>query len=180
MGLGHEELNRFLSVILAVVTIIAHTIGNVRDLAVTPAPSSSHQQLLEPTINISLLSDGRNITQDQSFPLTNPESRCRESGPASGRFVTSAGASAAGVSVRTPVPRACITEEAKAEHQDPRRAENGVGREKEAELPSDNLQRRHSKSKAESSLVPPLINRPGSHSRPVLPPIPSGRMTANP
>lgn len=30
MGLGHEELNRFLSVILAVVTIIAHTIGNVR------------------------------------------------------------------------------------------------------------------------------------------------------
>ncbi|XP_021145891.1 leucine-rich repeat and guanylate kinase domain-containing protein isoform X2 [Columba livia] len=151
-----------------------------RDLAVTPAPSSSRQQLLEPTINISLLSDGRNITQDQSFPLTNPESRCRESGPASGRFVTSAGASAAGVSVRTPVPRACITKEAKAEHQDPRRAENGVDRGKEAEFPSDNLQRRHSKSKAESSLVPPLINRPGSHSRPVLPPIPSGRMTTNP
>ncbi|XP_076202449.1 leucine-rich repeat and guanylate kinase domain-containing protein isoform X2 [Aptenodytes patagonicus] len=150
-----------------------------RDLAVTPAPSSSRQQLLEPTINTSLLSDGRNVTQDQSFPLT--ESRCRESGPASGLSLISAGAPAGeGLSVRTPVPHARLTEEAKAEHRDPRGATNGVDRLKETELPSDNLQTKYSKSKTGSSHVPQLINWPGSHSKPVLPPIPSGRKRTNP
>ncbi|KAK4831979.1 hypothetical protein QYF61_020362 [Mycteria americana] len=152
-----------------------------RDLAVTPAPSSSRQQLLEPTIHASQLSDGRNVTQDQSFPLPNPESRCRESGPAHELFLISAGAPAAeGLSVRTPVPHARLTEEAKAEHQDPRGAKNGVDRLKETELPSDNLQRKYSKSKTGSSHVPQLINWPGSHSKPVLPPIPSGQKRTNP
>ncbi|XP_075580673.1 leucine-rich repeat and guanylate kinase domain-containing protein isoform X2 [Pelecanus crispus] len=149
-----------------------------RDLAVTPAPSGSRQQLLEPTIRASLLSDGRNVTQDQSFPLTNPEGRCRESGPAVGVFPISAGAPAGeGLLVPTPVPHA---EEAKAEHQDPRGAKNGVDRLKETEPPSDNLQRKYSKSKTGSSHVPQLINWPGSHSKPVLPPIPSGRKRTNP
>ncbi|KAM9634959.1 leucine-rich repeat and guanylate kinase domain-containing protein isoform 7-T7 [Morphnus guianensis] len=143
-----------------------------RDLAVTPALSSSHQQLLEPTIHTS---------QDQSFPLTNPESRSRESGPASGRFLISAGTHAAeGLSVQTPVPHAHLTEEAKAEHQDPRGAENRVDRSKESELLSDNLQRKNSKSKTGFSHVPQLIDWPGSHSKPVLPPIPSGRKRTNP
>ncbi|XP_029870560.1 leucine-rich repeat and guanylate kinase domain-containing protein isoform X4 [Aquila chrysaetos chrysaetos] len=153
-----------------------------RDLAFTPAPSSSHQQLLEPTIHTS---------QDQSFPLTNPESRknklkkaikgSRESGPASGRFLISAGTHAAeGLPVQTPVPHAHLTEEAKAEHQDPRGAENRVDRSEETELLSDNLQRKNSKSKTGCSHVPQLIDWPGSHSKPVLPPIPSGRKRTNP
>ncbi|XP_059673018.1 leucine-rich repeat and guanylate kinase domain-containing protein [Gavia stellata] len=169
----------------------AHVQPFQRDLVVTPAPGSSHQQLLEPTTHASLLSDGRNVTQDQSFPLTNPESRksklkkaikgSRESGPASGQFLISGGAPAAkGLLVRTPVPHARLTEEDKAEHQDPRGAENGGGRLKETELPSDNLQRKHSKSKTGSSHVPQLINWPGSHSKPVLPPIPAGRKRTNP
>ncbi|XP_009989084.1 PREDICTED: leucine-rich repeat and guanylate kinase domain-containing protein-like, partial [Tauraco erythrolophus] len=152
-----------------------------RDLAVTPAPSSSHQQLLEPTPHASLLSDGRSVTQDQSFPLANPESRSGESGPAGGRFLTSLGAPAAeGLPARSPVPRVHLTEEAKAEHQDPRGAENGVAKLKEIELPIDNLQRKHGKSKTGSSHVPQLINWLGSHSKPVLPPIPSGRKRTNP
>ncbi|XP_068258108.1 leucine-rich repeat and guanylate kinase domain-containing protein [Nyctibius grandis] len=148
-----------------------------RDLAVTPAPNSSCQQLLEPTIHASLLSDGKNVTQDQSFPLTNPESRksklkktikgCRESGPASGLFL------------RSPVSHAHLTEEANAEHQNPRGDEDGVDRLKETELPSDNLQRKY-KSRTGSSPVPQLINWSGSHFKPVLPPIPSGRKTTNP
>ncbi|XP_009697385.1 PREDICTED: leucine-rich repeat and guanylate kinase domain-containing protein, partial [Cariama cristata] len=152
-----------------------------RDLAFTPAPVSSCQQLLEPVTHPPLLSDGRNVTQDQSFPLPNPESRSGESGPASGRFLISAGAPAAeGLPVRTPVPHARLTEKAKAEHQDPRGAENGVDRLKETELPSDNLQRKYSKSKTGSSQAPQLINWPGSHSKPVLPPIPSGQKRTNP
>ncbi|CAN0017496.1 unnamed protein product [Bubo scandiacus] len=152
-----------------------------RGLAVTPEPSSSRQQFLEPTIHSPLLPDGRNVTQDQSFALTKPESRSRESGPASGRFLISARAPAAeGLPVWTPVPHAHLTEDAKAEHQDPRGAENGVDRLKETEIPSDNLQRKCSKSKAGSSHVPQLITWPGSHSKPVLPPIPSGRKRTNP
>ncbi|KAM6419472.1 leucine-rich repeat and guanylate kinase domain-containing protein [Pluvialis apricaria] len=143
-----------------------------RDLAVAPAPGSSRQHLLEPTTHASLLSDGRNVTQDQSFPLPNPESR--ESGPASGA------PAAEGLPVRTPVPHARLTEEAKAEHQDLRRHENGLDRLKEAELPSDSLQRKYSKSKTGSSHGPQLITWPGSHSKPVLPPIPSGRKRTDP
>ncbi|XP_026696797.1 leucine-rich repeat and guanylate kinase domain-containing protein [Athene cunicularia] len=162
-----------------------------RGLAVTPEPSSSRQQFLEPTIHSSLLSDGRNVTQDQSLALTNPESRkskviktikgSRESGPARGRFLISSGAPAAeGLPVRTPVPQAHLTGDAKAEHQDLRGAENGVDRLKETETPSDNLQRKYSKSKAGSSHVPQLITWPGSHSKPVLPPIPPGQKRTNP
>ncbi|XP_074429287.1 leucine-rich repeat and guanylate kinase domain-containing protein [Larus michahellis] len=152
-----------------------------RDLAVTPAPGSSRQHLLDPTTRASLLSGGRNVTQDQSFPLTNPESRSRESGPASRRFLISAGASAAeALPVRTPVPHTRLAEEAKAERPHPRGAENGVDRSKETELPSDNLQRKYSKSKTGSSHVSQLVTWPGSHSKPVLPPIPSGQKRTNP
>ncbi|XP_035759781.1 leucine-rich repeat and guanylate kinase domain-containing protein [Egretta garzetta] len=150
-----------------------------RELAVTASPSSSRQQLLDSTIHAPVLSDGRNVAQDQSFPLTNPESR--ESSPASGLFLISSGAPAGeGLSVRTPVPHAHLTEEAKAEHQDPRGAKNGLDRLKETELPSDNLQRKYSKPKPGSSHVPQLINGPGSHSKLVLPPIPSARKRTNP
>ncbi|XP_062490250.1 leucine-rich repeat and guanylate kinase domain-containing protein isoform X2 [Pezoporus occidentalis] len=145
-----------------------------RDLAATPAPGSSHQQFLEPTMYASVLSDGRNMTQDQSFPLSNPGGRCKEPGPARGRFLISSGSSAAGgLPVRSPVPHAHLPEEAKAEHQNPRRAEDGVRRLKDMEFSAENPQRKHSKSKAGSSQVPQLSNWAGS--KPVLPPIPSGR-----
>ncbi|XP_061323945.1 leucine-rich repeat and guanylate kinase domain-containing protein isoform X1 [Pezoporus flaviventris] len=145
-----------------------------RDLAATPAPGSSHQQFLEPIMYASVLSDGRNMTQDQSFPLSNPVGRCKESGPARGRFLISAGSSAAGgLPVRSPVPHAHLPEEAKAKHQNPRRAEDGVRRLKDTEFSAENPQRKHSKSKAGSSQVPQLSNWAGS--KPVLPPIPSGR-----
>ncbi|XP_014816485.1 PREDICTED: leucine-rich repeat and guanylate kinase domain-containing protein [Calidris pugnax] len=98
-----------------------------RDLAVSPAPGSPHQHLLEPPTQVSLLSDGRNITQDQSFPPTNPGSRSRESGPPSGRFLTSAAApSAQGLPLRTPLPRAHLAGETQAERHDPRGTENGA------------------------------------------------------
>ncbi|XP_068027039.1 leucine-rich repeat and guanylate kinase domain-containing protein [Melanerpes formicivorus] len=161
-----------------------------RDLAVTPALSSSHQKLLEP-IPASLLSGGRNVSTDLSFPLIKPESRksklqkaikgSRESGPATGQFLTSAGASAAeGLTVRAPLPHGRLTEEPKAEHRDLRGAGSGADRRKETDLTSDNLQRKHSKSKAGSAYVPELISWAGSHSKPVLPPIPPGRKKTDP
>ncbi|XP_009996411.1 PREDICTED: leucine-rich repeat and guanylate kinase domain-containing protein [Chaetura pelagica] len=152
-----------------------------RDLAGTAAPNSFHQPFLEPPLHSSLLSDGRSTTQNQSFPLPTPQSSCRESSPGAGRLLATAGAAAGeGLMVQSPVPRARLPGEAKAEHQDPRGAENGVDRLKEPELPSDNLQRKHSKSKTGSPHGPQLLNCPVSQSKPVLPPIPSGRNRTNP
>lgn len=50
----------------------------------------------------------------------------------------------------------------------------------ENELHRDSLPRKHSKPKAGSSHVLQLSNWPGSHSRPVLPPIPPRRKSTNP
>lgn len=67
------------------------------------------------------------ILKHESFPSLSS----RESGPASRRFLISAGASAAeALPVRTPVPHARLAEEAKAERPHPRGAENGVDRSK--------------------------------------------------
>lgn len=46
----------------------------------------------------------------------------------------------------------------------------------DAEAPGENLQRKSSKAKSGSS---PLQTQPGSHSKPVLPPIPPGRKSTN-
>ncbi|XP_068526221.1 leucine-rich repeat and guanylate kinase domain-containing protein isoform X2 [Anas acuta] len=152
-----------------------------RDLAVTPAPGSSRQQLLEPATFPFQVSDGRSVTQDHSFPLNNPESRCRGSGPARRLFLNSTSAPAAeGLPVLTPAPHARPTEDAQAEYQDPWGAENGADRLQENELHRDSLPRKHSKPKAGSSHVLQLSNWPGSHSRPVLPPIPPRRKSTNP
>ncbi|XP_414995.4 leucine-rich repeat and guanylate kinase domain-containing protein isoform X1 [Gallus gallus] len=147
-----------------------------RDLGITPAPGSSQQQLLEPTARNSLVSDGKSVTQNHGFPLISTESNCRGFGPASRLFLNSTGAPVAeGLPVRSPLPPAHLPEAAEAQHQGPRGAENGVDRLKETELHSDNLERKHSKAKTGSSHVPQLTN-----SKPVLPPIPSGRKSTNP
>ncbi|XP_021239953.1 leucine-rich repeat and guanylate kinase domain-containing protein isoform X3 [Numida meleagris] len=147
-----------------------------RGLEITPAPGSSQQQLLEPTTRPPLVSDGRSVTQDHSFPLINKESSCRGFGPASRLFPNSSGAPAAeGLPIRSPLPPAHLPEAARAQHQGPRGAEDGVNRLKETELHSDNLQRKYSKPKTTSSHVPQLTN-----SKPVLPPIPSRRKGTNP
>ncbi|XP_010708461.1 leucine-rich repeat and guanylate kinase domain-containing protein [Meleagris gallopavo] len=146
-----------------------------RDPGITPAPGSSQQQLLEPTARSSLVSDGKSVIQAHSFPLINTESSCKGFSPASRLFLNSTGAPAAeALPVRSPLPPAHLPEAAEAQHQGPRGAENGVDRLKEIELHSDNLQRKHSKAKTGSSHVPQLTN-----SKPVLPPIPSGRKGTN-
>ncbi|XP_032304692.1 leucine-rich repeat and guanylate kinase domain-containing protein isoform X2 [Coturnix japonica] len=157
-----------------------------RDLGITPASSSSQQPLLEPTTHNSLVSDAKSATKDHSFPLINTESRkskikktnkgCRGFGLANRLLLNSTGAPGAeGLPVRSPLPPAHLPEAAEAQHQHPRGAENGVDRWKETELHSDNLERKYSKTKTGSSLVPQLTN-----TKLVLPPIPSGRKGTNP
>ncbi|XP_072196544.1 leucine-rich repeat and guanylate kinase domain-containing protein isoform X2 [Excalfactoria chinensis] len=147
-----------------------------RDLGITPAPGISQQQLLEPTTCNSLVSDGKSVIEDHSFPLINTESSCRGLGLASRLLLNPTGAPAAeGLPVRSPLPPAHLPEAAEAQHQHPRGAENGVDRWKETELHGNNLERKYSKTKTGSSHVPQLTN-----SKLILPPIPSGRKGTNP
>ncbi|XP_068859918.1 leucine-rich repeat and guanylate kinase domain-containing protein isoform X2 [Aphelocoma coerulescens] len=137
---------------------------------------SSHQQLLKPRPPRS--SDARNVLQDQNLHLTTPETR--EFGTYKGHIFVPADAVLAG-SLWTQVPLSPIRlpREAKAEHQEPGGAGKGVDTSKDAEVPGENLQRRSNKAKLGSSAEPQLQTQPGSHSKPVLPPIPAGRKSTN-
>ncbi|XP_038258775.2 leucine-rich repeat and guanylate kinase domain-containing protein isoform X2 [Dermochelys coriacea] len=161
-----------------------------RHLASTPAAISPHG-LLEPTSYISMLPSGSNVTQDRSLPPASPDTRSskmknrmgsRESHATTGlSIMSSAGAfSTESLSARSPVPNAPYSKEANAECEDAGGVSNGMESLKDAKLSSDMLEKKPSKSKSSSPRVPQLANRPGSNSKPVLPPIPSGRKKTNP
>nr|XP_048692664.1 leucine-rich repeat and guanylate kinase domain-containing protein isoform X3 [Caretta caretta] len=156
----------------------------------TPAAISPHG-LLEPTSYTSMLPSGSNVTQDRSLLPASPDTRSskmknrmgsRESRATTGlSIMSSAGAfSTESLSARSPVPNAPYSEEANAEHEDAGGVSNGMESLKDAELSSDMLEKKPSKSKSSSPRVPQIANRPGSNSKPVLPPIPSGRKKTNP
>nr|XP_042699166.1 leucine-rich repeat and guanylate kinase domain-containing protein isoform X3 [Chrysemys picta bellii] len=161
-----------------------------RHLASTPAAISPHR-LLEPPSYTSMLPSGSNVTQDRSLPPASPDTRSsrmksrvrsRESRATSGlSIMSSAGAfSTESLSARSPVPSARYSEEANAECGDIGGVRNGMESLKDAELSSDTLEKKASKSKSGSPHVPQIANRPGSNTKPVLPPIPSGRKKTNP
>ncbi|XP_042699166.2 leucine-rich repeat and guanylate kinase domain-containing protein isoform X3 [Chrysemys picta bellii] len=161
-----------------------------RHLASTPAAISPHR-LLEPPSYTSMLPSGSNVTQDRSLPPASPDTRSsrmksrvrsRESRATSGlSIMSSAGAfSTESLSARSPVPSARYSEEANAECGDIGGVRNGMESLKDAELSSDTLEKKASKSKSGSPRVPQIANRPGSNTKPVLPPIPSGRKKTNP
>ncbi|CAM5083713.1 unnamed protein product [Natator depressus] len=152
-----------------------------RHLASTPAAISPHG-LLEPTSYSSMLPSGSNVTQDRSLLPASPDTSSRESHATTGlSIMSSAGAfSTESLSARSPVPNAPYSEEANAEHGDAGGVSNGMESLKDAELSSDMLEKKPSKSKSSSPRVPQTTNRPGSNSKPVLPPIPSGRKKTNP
>ncbi|XP_050181186.1 leucine-rich repeat and guanylate kinase domain-containing protein [Myiozetetes cayanensis] len=72
-------------------------------------------------------------------------------------------------------PSTHLLEEPEEEHQDPRGAGNSRGRVKGA---GENLGRKSNKSKW-GSPIPQLLPLQGSHSKPVLPPIPPGMRSSN-
>ncbi|XP_067390975.1 leucine-rich repeat and guanylate kinase domain-containing protein isoform X2 [Emydura macquarii macquarii] len=151
-----------------------------RGLASTPAAISPHQ-LLEPTSYTSMLPSGSNVTQDRSLPPASPNSSSRESRATTGlSVISSAGAfSTESLSARSPVPNARDSEEANVERGDIRGISNGMESLKDSELSNDTLEKKPSKSKSSSPRVPQIANRPGSDTKPVLPPIPSGRKKTN-
>ncbi|XP_074840292.1 leucine-rich repeat and guanylate kinase domain-containing protein [Carettochelys insculpta] len=148
-----------------------------RGLTSTPAVSSPHQ-LLEPKSYTSVLPAGSNVTQDRSLPPASPDSSSRESRATTGlSIMSSAGAfSTDSLSARSPVLKTQFSEESNADQGDVGGLSSGAESLKDAEHSSDHLEKKTSQSKSSSPCVPQIVNRPGSDAKPVLPPIPSGRM----
>ncbi|XP_019365177.1 PREDICTED: leucine-rich repeat and guanylate kinase domain-containing protein isoform X3 [Gavialis gangeticus] len=160
------------------------------DHASTTAAASPRQQLLEPPARSSLFPSGSNVTEDRSLSPASPDSRTskiknhtgsKESCTSTGlSIISSAHAfSMESLSVPSPAPSARYPEDTNTAHTDIGGIGNGIANMKDTEPSSDSLEKKASRSKS-SSRVPQVTNRPGSDTKPVLPPIPSGRKKTKP
>ncbi|XP_059581727.1 leucine-rich repeat and guanylate kinase domain-containing protein isoform X2 [Alligator mississippiensis] len=151
------------------------------DHASTTAAASPRQQLLEPPTRSSLFPGGSNLTQDRSLPPASPDTSSKESCTTTGLSITSSvhAFSMESLSVPSPAPNTRYPEDTNTEHTDIGGIGNGTANTKDIEPLSDSLEKKASRSKS-SSRVPQVTNRPGSDTKPVLPPIPSGRKRTKP
>ncbi|KAH0617176.1 hypothetical protein JD844_028973 [Phrynosoma platyrhinos] len=136
-----------------------------RDLASTPAPMATHTRFLEPPASLtSMLSTESSLSPDQGIPPSSPGRSSRTSySTAQHSHASSAGAfSSSRSSSRTPAGYTLLSSDSQ---------EDG----KELDHPRETKEKRTSKSKPVSPHKPQVIVRPGSNTKPVLPPIPSGR-----
>ncbi|XP_044286432.1 leucine-rich repeat and guanylate kinase domain-containing protein [Varanus komodoensis] len=140
-----------------------------RELGTSSAGASTHARFLELPSHTSLRSSGSSARLDHGVPPTSPDQSSKESSSAAGfSLASSAGRFSSRVSSpRTPrgfmVPPA--GEEAVGDQ-----AEN-----KEPDRPAGVKEKKAPKAKPVSPLASQIATRPGSNSKPVLPPIPSGR-----
>ncbi|KAM4748922.1 leucine-rich repeat and guanylate kinase domain-containing protein [Rhinophrynus dorsalis] len=153
-----------------------------------PATLGTHRRLLDPTSCSSMLPTGSNVTADRSLPPASPDTSSRESRASSGlSLLSSAGAFSArrSSSQTTPIINIHSPPEDKIEPLDLSDIgqgsdivpadQQGVGNTPETPRmpPSD---RSTSKSKSSSSSrLSSHTSRPGSNTKPILPPIPAGR-----
>ncbi|XP_053572364.1 leucine-rich repeat and guanylate kinase domain-containing protein [Bombina bombina] len=154
-----------------------------------PATLGTHRLLLDPASCSSMLPSGSNVTGDRSLALASPDTSSRESRASSGlSLVSSAGAfSTRRSSQQTPIINIHSPPEDKIEPLDlsglgqgseSTPDQNSVGHTPDTpRLPStDRSDHKASKSKASSSSrLSAHTSRPGSDTKPILPPIPSGR-----
>ncbi|KAJ1162764.1 hypothetical protein NDU88_003229 [Pleurodeles waltl] len=164
-----------------------------RGAVTAPAPVSPQLRLVDSSSEPSILPSGSNITQDQSLFPPSPDTSSRESRASSGlSMLSSAGAySAEGSAVlHTPTFTFELAEAVPIEPLDL----TGIGpateglKEPSASnstpetprlLSTDRSDIRASKAKVSPSRLS-IPSRPGSNTKPVLPPIPSGRKLKEP
>ncbi|XP_040199247.1 leucine-rich repeat and guanylate kinase domain-containing protein [Rana temporaria] len=156
-----------------------------------PATLGTHRRLLDPTSCTSMKPSGSNVTADRSFPPASPDTSSRDSRPSSGlSLLSSAGAFSARRSSSQPTPVINI-QSPPEENVEPldlsgiRQEQDSISGDKKSlgntpETPrlsssSTRSYVRTSKSKSCSSLLSAHASRPGSNTKPILPPIPSGR-----
>lgn len=155
-----------------------------------PATLGTQRRLLDPTSCSSMQPSGSNVTAERSFPPASPESSSRDSRPSSGlSLLSSAGAFSARRSSSQSTPVINVYSPPKnniepldlsgiVQDQDTLSGDlKYVGNTPETpRLPSSNRSD-VSTSKSKSSSSSPRIYRrhSGSNTKPILPPIPSGR-----
>ncbi|XP_066489959.1 leucine-rich repeat and guanylate kinase domain-containing protein [Tiliqua scincoides] len=143
-----------------------------RDLASTPVPSIMHPRFLEPTSHtVPMMLSGPTLSPDRSLQPTSPDQSTKESRTTTGLSLLSPGAlSSSSSSSRTPVAFSIPSvDETNGEQAD--RKELDLSTKKTEKTP---------KPKPASPSVPQITVRPGSNTKPVLPPIPSGQKKTKP
>ncbi|XP_075455466.1 leucine-rich repeat and guanylate kinase domain-containing protein [Ascaphus truei] len=162
-----------------------------RGLVTAPATLGTHRRLLDPASCSSMIQSGSNVTPDRSLPPASPDSSSRRSRASSGlSLLSSAGAFSARGSSSQPTPVINIHSPPDDRIEPLDLSEivqgsdissgdtQGVGSTPETPrlLSSDRSAVRASKSKSSSSSrLSNQASRPGSNTKPILPPIPSGR-----
>ncbi|KAJ6666296.1 hypothetical protein lerEdw1_000568 [Lerista edwardsae] len=145
-----------------------------RDLAGTPVPSIASPRFLEPTSHgAPVLLSGPTLSPDRGFQSASPDQSSKESRTTTGLSVLSPGTfSTSSSSGRTPVAFSIPSAEDTSGEQTERR---------ELDLPVKSAEKKPSKAKSSSPSIHHHITvRPGSNTKPVLPPIPSGLKKTNP
>ncbi|XP_068132128.1 leucine-rich repeat and guanylate kinase domain-containing protein isoform X2 [Hyperolius riggenbachi] len=159
-----------------------------RGTVTAPATLGTHRRLLDPASCSSIKPSGSNVTADHGLPPASPETSSRDSRPSSGlSLLSSAGAFSArrSSSQTTPVINIQGPPEDKVEPLDL----SGIGQEPDTlsgdqksvgntpdppRMPSSTRSDGRT-SKSSSSLLSARSSWPGSNTKPILPPIPSGR-----
>ncbi|XP_053319385.1 leucine-rich repeat and guanylate kinase domain-containing protein [Spea bombifrons] len=151
-----------------------------------PATLGTHRRLLDPSSCTLMIQSGSNVTADCSLPLGSADTSSRDSRPSSGlSLLSSAGAFSARRSSSQPTPVINIQspQEEKIEPLDlsdlgQQPDQQSAGNTPTTPRLSSSARSNQGASKSKSSSSPRLSNRrsrPGSNSKPVLPPIPSGQ-----
>ncbi|XP_053111602.1 leucine-rich repeat and guanylate kinase domain-containing protein isoform X2 [Hemicordylus capensis] len=142
-----------------------------REPASTPEATVSRSRFLEPASYNPMMSSST-LTPRRSFPPASPDPSAKESRAATRLSLLSAGPfSSSGSSSRTPVAfNVPSADETNGEQADG----------KELDHPPKTKEKKKQKPQTTSSHIPQVIVRPGSNTKPVLPPIPSGRKKNKP
>ncbi|XP_060543032.1 leucine-rich repeat and guanylate kinase domain-containing protein isoform X1 [Pantherophis guttatus] len=137
-----------------------------RDALRVSGLTSMHRQFLEPPSFTSMGSFRRGTSTSTSILPTTPDPS-KESGQPAKKSLTDSGAPLSPSTSASRTSRSVPTPVAEGADEKSRQ---------EADRPADSKEKKTPKHKTPSPHVPPMVTvRPGSNTKPVLPPIPSGR-----
>ncbi|KAM6436640.1 leucine-rich repeat and guanylate kinase domain-containing protein isoform 2-T2 [Liasis olivaceus] len=138
-----------------------------RDALSVSGPASMYSHFLESPSFTSMWSCRRAISSDASAPPTSPDHSHRELGQPAGKSFTDPGGAISPGPSATRTPRAVAMPVVEVSDE--------KGTRQDTDRPADTKEMKTPKSRAPAPHISPVTIRPGSNTKPVLPPIPSGR-----
>nr|XP_034984509.1 leucine-rich repeat and guanylate kinase domain-containing protein [Zootoca vivipara] len=131
----------------------------------SPAVGLSHARFLEPPSQVSKLSFGKDTSPDRGVPPASPDRSPKEAHSTPRHSLSISPAALSSRSTASQPPGAPVSS---AEEED------------EGTVSTEPKEKKAPKPKPPSPAVRQLVDRPGSNTKPVLPPIPSGRKKTKP